>query len=255
MKLLEGKKGLVIGVANNRSIAWGIATAAHAQGAKLAFTYLNDALEKRVAPLAQSLESELILRCDVQKDEEIDLVFEQIGKKWGKLDFVIHSVAYAPVEDLKGRFLSTTRTGFALALEVSAYSLVAVARRAAPLLAGNGSLLTLSYLGATQVVPHYRIMGVAKAALEACVRELSADLGLEGVRVNAISAGPIKTLAASGIADFRQLLGAFEGRAPLGRLVSIEEVGDAAVYLVSDFSRAVTGEVHYVDCGFNITAL
>ena len=255
MKLLEGKRGLVVGVANNKSIAWGIAQAAHAHGAELAFTYLNESLERRVRPLAESLSSEIVIPCDVQNDQEIETVFSQLKERWGKLDFLVHSVAYAPIEDLRGRFVETSRGGFAQALEISAFSLVALVRRAAPLFTNGGSVITLSYLGATQVVPHYRIMGVAKAALEACVRELAVDLGPQEIRVNAVSAGPIKTLAASGISDFRQLLGHFEGRAPLRRLVTIEEVGDSSVYLLSDLSRAVTGEVLYVDGGFNITAL
>ena len=255
MKLLEGKRGLVIGVANQRSIAWGIAEACHRHGAELAFTFLNEALEKRVVPLAESVNSKLILRCDVQNDEEIEQVFQTLKAEWGTIDFIVHSVAYANGDDLKERFAKTSREGFKLALDVSAYSLVAVTQRALPVMAPGGSILTLSYLGAAQVVPHYRLMGVAKAALEAAVRELAADLGPEGLRVNAISAGPIKTLAASGIADFRQLLGAFESRAPLRRLTTIEDVGSSAVYLVSDLAAAVTGEIHYVDCGFNVTAL
>ena len=254
MKLLEGKKGLILGVANNRSIAWGIAKVAHENGAELAFTYMGDVLAKRVFPLAESLGSKLILPCDVQKDEEIDELFRQIEKKWGTLDFLVHSIAYARAEDLKSRFNKTSRFGFLQALEVSAYSLVAVTQRAVPLMKQGGSVLTLSYLGAKRTVPNYRIMGVAKAALEASVRELASDLGAERIRVNAISAGPIKTLAASGISDFKDLLGHFESRAPLKHLVSIEEVGDSALYFLSDMSRAVTGEIHYVDCGFNITA-
>ncbi len=254
MKLLQGKKGLVFGVANERSIAWGIAEAAHAQGAKLAFTYLNEALEKRVRPLAESVGSELILQADVQDDAGLDSVFAQVKAQWGDLDFVIHSVAYANGDDLKKRFNQTSREGFKLALDVSAYSLVAVTARALPLMKPGGSILTLSYYGAEKVVPHYRVMGVAKAALECCVRELAVDLGADGVRVNCISAGPIKTLAASGIADFRKLLSDFEARAPLRRLTTIQDVGQSALFLLSDLSSAVTGEVMYVDCGFNVTA-
>ena len=255
MELLAGKKGVIFGVANNRSIAWGIAQSCHNHGAKLAFTYLNDALAKRVVPLAESVNSELVLPCDVQKEEEVEAVFKRLKDEWGSIDFVIHSVAYAQAEDLKGRFHETSREGFLLALDISAYSLVSLAKHAKGVLSPGGSLLTLTYLGSIQVVPHYRLMGVAKSALEACVRELAADLGPDGIRINAISAGPIKTLAASGIADFRQLLGAFEGRSPMRRLVSIEDVGDAAVFMCSDLARAVTGEVQFVDCGFNITAL
>ncbi len=254
MKILEGKKGLILGVANNRSIAWGIAQAAHTHGAQLSFTYLNEALAKRVVPLAQSIGSELVLPCDVQQDEDIEKLFEDIKKEWGTLDFVVHSVAYANGEDLKRRFHETSRAGFALAMDVSAYSLIAVAKRAFPIMNRGGSILTLTYLGSMQVVPHYRVMGAAKAALEACVRELASDFGRDGIRVNAISAGPIKTLAASGIADFRELLGHFESRSPLRRLITIEDVGNASVYLLSDLASAVTGEIHFVDGGFNIAA-
>jgi enoyl-[acyl-carrier protein] reductase I len=253
-KLLEGKKGVIIGVANNRSIAWGIAQAASDHGATLAFTYLNDALEKRVRPLAESVGSELVLECDVQSDEHLKDVFEKVNAAWGGIDFVVHSVAYASGDDLKGRFAQTSREGFSLALNVSAYSLVATTKFALPYLNPGASILTLSYLGAVQVVPHYRIMGVAKAALEACVRELAVDLGPDGYRVNAISAGPIKTLAATGIADFRELLGHFEGRSPLRRLITIEDVGNSAVFLLSDLAASITGQVEYVDGGFNITA-
>ena len=253
MGVLQGKKGLVIGVANNRSIAWGIAEAAKNQGADLAFTYLNEALEKRVRPLAEKVNSNLIIPCDVQKDEDIDNVFAAVKEHWGELDFIVHSVAFANGDDLKQGFSDTSRAGFSLAMDISAYSLVAVAQRAKHIMKPGGSIITLSYLGARQVVPHYRVMGVAKAALEACVRELSADLGEQGIRVNAISAGPIRTLAASGISDFKQLVNAFEVRAPLKKLVSIEDVGQSGVYLLSDMSTAVTGEIHYVDCGFNVT--
>lgn len=252
--LLQGKKGLIIGVANERSLAWGVAQSCRAHGADLAFTYLNESLEKRVRPLAASVGSELVLKYDVQKEDEVKAAFDEIASKWGKLDFLIHSVAFAHGDDLKDRFLNTSREGFKLALEVSAYSLVEAARHAAPLMKDGGSIITMSYLGAVQVVPHYRVMGVAKAALEACVRELAVDLGQDRIRVNAISAGPVKTLAASGIADFRQLLQRFEERAPIKRLVTQQDVGDSALYLVSDLSRGVTGEVHYVDGGFSITA-
>lgn len=254
MSLLKGKRGLILGVANNKSIAWGIAEACHREGACLAFSYLNETLEKRVRPLAESIGSELCVQCDVQSDESIATAFSQIGDAWGKIDFVVHSVAYAPGDDLKGRFHEVTREGFKVALDVSAYSLVAVTRQARDFLNPGGSVLTLSYYGAEKSVPHYHIMGVAKAALEASVRELAVDLGPDGIRVNAISAGPIKTLAASGIANFRALLAAFEGRAPLRRLTTIEDVGNSAVYLVSPLAEGVSGEIHYVDCGFNVTA-
>lgn len=252
--LLNGKKGLIFGVANQRSIAWGIAQACRSAGATLGFTYLNEALEKRVRPLAEEVGSDLILRCDVQNDAEMDSVFAEVAERWGNIDFVVHSVAFANGDDLKDRFNKTSRAGFQLAMDVSAYSLVAVAQRAFPLMKSGGSILTLTYLGAVRSVPNYRVMGVAKAALEACVRELANDLGKDGVRVNAISAGPIKTLAASGIADFRKLHDAFEERAPLKMDLGIEQVGTSALYLLSDLASAVTGEVHYVDCGFNITA-
>lgn len=255
MKLLDGKRGIIFGLANQRSIAWGISERCHQEGATLAFTYLNDALAKRVMPLAESLGSEVTLECDVQDDAALDKAFDEIGKVWGGLDFVVHSVAFANGDDLKGRFSETSRDGFKLALDVSAYSLIALARRAAPLMKSGGSIITLSYLGAERVVPNYKVMGVAKAALEASVRELAADLGPDGIRVNAISAGPIKTLAAAGISDFRSLLGAFESRAPLRRNTTIEDVGATAAYLLSDLSAAVTGETIYVDCGFNVTAM
>ena len=255
MNLLQNKKGLIFGVANQRSIAWGIAEACHKQGATLGFTYLNESLGKRVIPLAESVGSNLVLQCDVQNDQELDTVFKQIEKEWGTIDFLVHSVAYANGDDLKGPFSATSREGFKLALDVSAYSFIALTARAAPLMRSGGSILTLSYLGAVQVVPHYRVMGIAKAALEACVRELSVELGPRNIRVNGISAGPIKTLAASGIADFRALLGMFEARAPMRRLTTIEDVGASADYLLSDLAPAVTGEIHYVDGGFNITAV
>jgi len=253
--LLQNKRGLVLGVANQKSIAWGIAEACHKQGAKLAFTYLNEAMEKRVRPLAESVNSELILECDVQNDQHLDEVVSQVRDAWGSIDFVVHSVAYAPVEELKGRFINTTRDGFKLALDISAYSLVAVAKRAEGVLNEGGSIITLSYYGAEKVVQNYRLMGVAKAALEASVRELSVDLGEKNIRINAISAGPIKTLAASGISGFKSLLSSFEERAPLKRIITKEDVGKSALYFLSDLSSGVTGETHYVDAGFNVTAL
>lgn len=254
MGLLSGKRGLILGVANNRSIAWGIAQAARKEGAELAFTFLNEALERRVVPLAQSLDSDFCIKCDVQSDEEIESAFKEIEKRWGSLDFVVHSVAYANGEDLKHPFSQTSRAGFLLAMDVSAYSLVAVTNRAVPLMKNGGSILTMSYFGAEKVVPHYRVMGVAKAALEASVRELAVDLGPQKIRVNCISAGPIKTLAASGISDFRELLTHFEARSPMRELITIEDVGLSSLYFLSDLSRGVTGELHYVDGGFNVTA-
>ena len=254
MKLLEGKKGLIIGLANNKSIAWGVAQRCKEHGAELGFTYLNEALEKRVRPLAESLGSNLIVECDVQKDDDIVRLFNETEKHWGKLDFVVHSVAFAAADDLKGRFHLVSRDGFKLAMDISTYSLVKIAAEAKRLMTDSGSILTMTYYGAEKVVPNYRLMGVVKAALEASVRELAVDLGSDWIRVNAISAGPIRTLAASGVADFKALLNGFEARAPLKRLVSIDDVGNAAVYLLSDMARSVTGEVHYVDCGFNVTA-
>ncbi|MDO3377028.1 enoyl-ACP reductase FabI [Geoalkalibacter halelectricus] len=252
MSLLAGKRGIIFGVANDKSIAWGISQALSEAGAELAFTYLNGSLEKRVRPLAESLGSSLILPCDVQKDEDIDQVFADVEKAWGGLDFVIHSVAYADREDLKRPFSQTTREGFALAMDVSAYSLVAVSRRAAPLMKSGGSIVTLSYLGAQRAVPNYNVMGVAKAALEASVRYLAAELGPEGIRVNAISAGPIKTLAASGIGQFKEKIKLMDDYAPLRRTVTQEEVGKSALYFVSDLASGVTGETHFVDAGFNV---
>lgn len=252
MGLMTGKRGIIIGVANDKSIAWGIAQQLSEQGATLAFTYLNDALEKRVRPLAESLDAELILPCDVGDDGDIDAVFSAVEAKWGKLDFVVHAVAYADREDLKRPFSQTGRESFAMALDISAYSLVAVTRCAAPLMKDGGSIITLSYLGADRVVPNYNVMGVAKAALESSVRYLAAELGEQGIRVNAISAGPVRTLAASGIANFRAKIKLMDDYAPLRRTITITEVGNSAVYLLSDLGSGVTGEIHLVDAGFNI---
>lgn len=252
MSLLAGKRGIIFGVANDKSIAWGISQALKDAGAELAFTYLNESLERRVRPLAESLGSTLILPCDVQKDEDIDQVFADVGKAWGGLDFVIHSVAFADREDLKRPFSQTSREGFALAMDVSAYSLVAVARRAAPLMKSGSSIVTLTYLGSQRAVPNYNVMGVAKAALEASVRYLAAEMGPAGIRVNAISAGPIKTLAASGIGQFKEKLKLMDDYAPLRRTVTQEEVGKSTLYFVSDLASGVTGETHFVDAGFNV---
>lgn len=252
-RLFEGKRVLIFGVANDRSIAWGIAQSLHEHGATLAFTYAGEAFEKRVRPLAESLGSDLIMPCDVTDDAEVDAVFREVEARWGGLDVLVHSVAYANREDLDGRFMNTSREGFSKALEVSAYSLVSLARRAQPMLvASGGNILTLSYYGSQKVVTNYNVMGVAKAALEACVRYLAADLGPEGVRVNAISAGPIKTLAASGVRGFKGLLGLAEERVPLHRNVTKEDVGGSAVYLCSDLAAGVTGEVIFVDSGYHI---
>ncbi len=252
MGFLEGKRGIIFGVANDKSIAWGIARALRDAGAELAFTYLNEALEKRVRPLAESLGSSLVLPCDVQKDSDIEAVFGELEKAWGKLDFVVHSVAFAHRDDLKRPFSQTSREGFSLAMDISAYSLLPISRYAAPLMKEGGSIVTMTYLGAQKAVPNYNVMGVAKAALEASVRYLAAELGPEGIRVNAVSAGPIKTLAASGIGQFKEKLKLMDNFAPLRRTVTQEEVGKSALYLVSDLSSGVTGEVHFVDAGFNV---
>lgn len=256
MGMFVGKKFLVFGVANERSLAWGITQALHREGAKLGFTYVNEAIEKRLRPLAESLSSELILPCDVQSDEQLDKVFAEVESKWGSIDGVIHSVAFADGEDLKNRFSRTSRKGFQLALDVSAYSLIAVAGRAEALMrAQGGSIITLSYLGAERVVPNYNVMGVAKAALESAVRYLAADLGPQNIRVNAISAGPVKTLAASGIPHFRDMLNSFAEKAPLRRAITQEDVANSALYLLGSLSSGVTGETIYVDSGFNILGM
>ena len=254
--LLAGKRVLVFGVANERSIAWGISQAMHAAGARLAFTYLNEALEKRVRPLAEGIGSELILPCDVTNEAQVREVFRAVQEAWGGLDILIHAVAFANKEDLEGRFVDTSRDGYLKAIEISAYSLVALAREAEPLMKENGgSIITLSYYGAEKVVPNYNVMGVAKAALEASVRYLAADLGPSAIRVNAISAGPIKTLAASGIRGFRGMLGIAEEKAPLRRNVTQADVAGAALFLCSDLGAGVTGETIYVDAGYNIMGM
>jgi len=253
--LLKDKKGIIFGVANAHSIAWAIAQEAAAQGATLGFTYLNEALERRVRPLAESVDSPLIMQCDVGNDEEVDAVFKAVDEQWGgELDFVVHAIAFAQREDLQGKFLDTSRAGFNTALEVSAYSLVALAQRAAPRMKNGGSLVTLTYHGSQQVVPNYNVMGVAKAALEASVRYLANDLGEHGVRVNAISAGPIKTLSAKGIRGFGNMLKGSAEVAPLKRNVEVAEVGKTSTFLLSDYSSGVTGEVIYVDAGLNTVA-
>ncbi len=253
--LLAGRRGLVMGVANDRSIAWGIAAAAAAQGAHLAFTYQGDALQKRVEPLAESVGSRLVIPCDVTDEASIDATFRQLRETWGGLDFLVHAIAWSDKDQLKGLYLDTTRDNFLRTMDISAFSFTAVCQRAVPLMRPGGSLLTLTYLGAERVTPHYNVMGVAKAALEASVRYLAADLGPKGIRVNAISAGPIKTLAASGIGDFRYILKWNQYNSPLKRNVTTEEVGGAGVYLLSDLAAAVTGEVHHVDCGYHIVGM
>jgi enoyl-[acyl-carrier protein] reductase I len=252
MGLLDGRKALVFGVANDHSIAWGIAKALHDEGATVGFSSVESLIEKRVRPLAESIGSTFIEPCDVQSDEQIRVVMEKWRAAEGNIDVLVHALAFAKREDLDGGFVNTSREGFALALDVSAYSLVALVREARPLLRRGSSVLTLTYYGAEKVVSHYNVMGVAKAALEASVRYLAADLGPDGVRVNAISAGPVRTLAAAGIAGFKKMYGAFADVAPLRSNISIEDVGATAVYLASDLSRAVTGEVVYVDGGFNV---
>jgi enoyl-[acyl-carrier protein] reductase I len=252
MGLLDGRKALVFGVANDHSIAWGIAKAFHAEGATVGFSSVESLIERRVRPLADSIGSTFVEPCDVQSDEQIRNVFAKWGETHGELDILVHALAFAKREDLDGAFADTSRDGFALALDVSAYSLVALVREARPYLRRGSSVMTLTYYGAEKVVTHYNVMGVAKAALEASVRYLAADLGPDGIRVNAISAGPIRTLAASGIAGFRKLHGPFDELAPLRSHITIEDVGKTALYLGSDLSSAVTGEVVYVDGGFNI---
>jgi enoyl-[acyl-carrier protein] reductase I len=253
--LMRGKRGLVMGVANNRSIAWGIAKACHHAGAELAFTYQGDALKKRVEPLAEEVGGLVVGHCDVTQEATIDAVFATLGKAWDRLDFVVHAIAFSDKEQLDGRYIDTTADNFAKTLHISCYSFTAIAQRAEKLMADGGALLTLTYYGAEKWMPHYNVMGVAKAALEASVRYLAADLGTRNIRVNAISAGPIKTLAASGIGDFRYILKWNELNAPMRRTVTIEEVGDTAVYLLSDYARGVTGEVVHVDAGYHIVGM
>jgi enoyl-[acyl-carrier protein] reductase I len=253
--LMQGKRGLVMGVANNRSLAWAIAQSVAAQGGELAFTYQGEALEKRVRPLAASVRSSLVLPCDVADDAAIDATFEEIAREWGEVDFLVHAIGFADKQFLRGRYADTPREAFLQALDISCYSFTAVARRAAALMKRGGSLLTLTYLGAERVTPHYNVMGVAKAALEASVRYLAADFGASAIRVNAISAGPVKTLAASGIGDFSYILKWNQYNAPLERNVTLEEVGNSGMYLLSDLSRGVTGEVHHVDCGYHIVGM
>jgi enoyl-[acyl-carrier protein] reductase I len=253
--LMAGKRGLIFGVANNRSIAWGIAKACADQGAELALTYQGDAFRKRVEPLAAELGAFVAGHCDVTDMATVDEVFANVAKKFGKIDFLVHAVAFSDKEELTGRYVDTTRDNFLRTMDISVYSFTALAKRAEPLMTDGGSLLTLTYYGAEKVMPHYNVMGIAKAGLEASVRYLAVDLGGKGIRVNAISAGPIKTLAASGIGDFRYILRWNEYNAPLKRTVSVEEVGDAALYLLSPLSRGVTGEVHHVDSGYHVVGM
>jgi enoyl-[acyl-carrier protein] reductase I len=252
---MKGKRGLVMGVANNRSIAWGIARACAGQGAEIAFTYQGDALKKRVEPLAAELGSKVVLPCDVTDAASMDAVFAHLKEAWGGLDFLVHAIAFADKAELDGRYVDTSEKNFTQSMLISCYSFTALANRAEKLMTNGGSMLTLTYYGAEKVMPHYNVMGVAKAALEASVRYLAADLGKKNIRVNAISAGPIKTLAASGIADFRYILRWNEYNSALRRTVSIEEVGASGLYLLSDLGRAVTGEIHHVDAGYHIQGM
>jgi enoyl-[acyl-carrier protein] reductase I len=253
--LMQGKRGLIMGVANERSIAWGIARAVAAQGAELAFTYQGDALGKRVRPLAESIGGSLVMDCDVTNEASLDNVFAAIGERWGQLDFAVHAIAFADPSELKDRYVDTKRENFLRSLEISCYSFTDLARRASALMSAGGALLTLTYLGAERVMPRYNLMGVAKAALEASVQYLAVDLGGQNIRVNAISAGPIKTLAAHGIGDFRYILKWNQYNSPLKRNVTIEDVGGAGLYLLSELGAGVTGEVHHVDCGYHVVGM
>ncbi|MBV9585169.1 MAG: enoyl-ACP reductase FabI [Alphaproteobacteria bacterium] len=255
MGLMAGKQGLVMGVANERSIAWGIARALHAQGARLAFTYQGEALGKRVKPLAESLESELVVEADVTDESSLDSLFAALAERWARLDFVVHAIGATDPSALRGRYVDTTRANFLRTLDISCFSFTDICRRAAPLMNDGGSLLTLTYFGAERVMPNYNVMGVAKAALEASVRYLAVDLGGQNIRVNAISAGPIRTLASSGIGDFHYILKWNQYNSPLKRNVSIEDVGGAGLYLLSDLSAGVSGEVHHVDCGYHVIGM
>ena len=249
---MEGKRAMIFGLANKRSIAWGISEALHQEGARLGFNYLGEALERRVRPLADDVDADIVVPCDVTDDDQISAVFKEIEKTWGGLDVLVHSVAFANKHDLEGRFSDTSREGYLKAIEISAYSLVHLAREARPLMKDGGSIVTMTYYGAEKVVPNYNIMGVAKATLEASVRYLADELGPEGIRVNAISAGAVKTLAASGVKNFRKLMSMGEEKSPLRRNITQEEVGQAALFLCSDMGSAITGEVVHVDAGYNI---
>ncbi|HTN13189.1 MAG TPA: enoyl-ACP reductase FabI [Sphingomonadaceae bacterium] len=257
--LMAGKRGLIMGLANDKSLAWGIAQKLHEQGAEMAFSYQGEALEKRVRPLAESLGSDFLFDCDVSSMEALDRAFDTLKSRWDTIDFVVHAIGFSDKNELRGRFVDTSLDNFLMTMNISAYSLVAVAQRAAEMMRakeeGGGSILTLTYYGAEKVVPHYNVMGVAKAALETSVKYLANDLGPDNIRVNAISAGPIKTLAASGIGDFRYILKWNEYNSPLRRNVTIEDVGGAGLYMLSDLSSGVTGEIHHVDSGYNVIAM
>lgn len=252
---MAGKRGLIMGVANNRSIAWGIAKAVVAQGAEVALTYQGDALKKRVEPLAAELGSKVVLPCDVSDKASMDALFAELAKTWGRLDFLVHAIAFSDKNELDGRYVDTTEANFTQTMLISCFSLTALAQRAEKLMTDGGSIVTLTYYGAEKVMPHYNVMGVAKAALEASVRYLASDLGKNAIRVNAISAGPIKTLAAAGISDFRYILKWNEYNSPLRRTVTIEDVGGAGIYLLSDLSKGVTGEIHHVDAGYHVQGM
>lgn len=253
--LMAGKKGVIMGVANDHSIAWGIARTLRRHGARLAFTYQGETVAKRVRPLAQSVDANVIVQCEVESDRSIDAAFAAIGAEWGSIDFVVHAIAYSDKEELKGRYVDTTRENFRTTMDISCFSFTAVARRAAALMPNGGSLVSLTFLGAERVVPHYNVMGVAKAALEASVRYLAADLGSRNIRVNAISAGPVRTLAGSAIAGAREILRWSQIHAPLRRNVALDDLGGAALYLLSDLSTSVTGEIHHVDAGYHAIAM
>ena len=253
--LMAGKRGLVMGVANDRSIAWGIAKTLADHGAELAFSYQIDQLERRVRPLAESIGSDMLIKCDASDDDALDSLFAVIEKKWGRLDFIVHAIAFSDRNELTGKYVNTSRDNFQLTMDVSCYSLTALCHRAQELMSDGGSIITLTYYGSERVMPHYNVMGVAKAALEASVRYLAVDLGAQGIRVNAISAGPIKTLAASGIGDFRYILKWNELNSPLKRNVSLDQVGQSALYFLSDLSSGVTGEVHHVDSGYHMVGM
>jgi enoyl-[acyl-carrier protein] reductase I len=252
---MQGKRGLIMGLANDRSLAWGIARAVASQGAELAFSYQGESLEKRVRPLAGELGSDLLIDCDVSSPDALDAAFAQLDKAWGGLDFVVHAIGYSDKNELRGKFVDTSMDNFLMTMNISVYSFVTVAQRAARMMKPGGSLLTLTYYGAEKVIPHYNVMGVAKSALETSVKYLAADLGPDGIRVNGISAGPIKTLAASGIGDFRYIMKWNEYNAPLRRNVTIEDVGGAGLYLLSDLASGVTGEIHHVDAGYNVVGM
>ena len=252
---MKGKRGLIMGLANDRSLAWGIARALAGEGAELAFSYQGEALEKRVRPLAAELGSELLVDCDVSCMDALDGAFDYLGEQWGSIDFVVHAIGYSDKNELRGKFVDTSMDNFLMTMNISVYSFVAVAQRARKLMNGGGAMLTLTYYGAEKVIPHYNVMGVAKAALETSVKYLAMDLGPEGIRVNGISAGPIKTLAASGIGDFRYIMKWNELNSPLRRNVTIEDVGGAGLYLLSDLSSGVTGEIHHVDAGYNVVGM